>query len=199
MLLHELIVGEILIERADDVVAVAPGFLLLEIELMAAGFRETHQIEPVPGPALAIMRRGQQPVDHSFISLWGIVSQEGRDFLRRRRQTREIEGHAAQQCGLVGRRRRGEAIRFHLGEKEAVNRRARPGPVLHHRRRGVADRLKSPKFPSLGEIDFAWVRRLTRWRCARIRRAHADPLREVGYFGGAEPSSGRHFQLRIAE
>ncbi len=63
----------------------------------------------------------------------------------------------------------------------------------------MVDRLKSPKFPSRGEINFTRCCRLTEWRCARIRCARSDPLGEVGDFGCAEPASGGHFQLWIAE
>ncbi len=96
LLLHELIVGEILVEGADHVVAITPGFLLLEIKFMAAGFRETDEIEPVPGPSLSIVRRGQQAVDNLLIRLRRFVGQESCDLFRRRRKAGEVERHPAQ-------------------------------------------------------------------------------------------------------
>ena len=122
VLLHELVVREVLVESADHVVAIAPGVLLVEVEFVAVGFGEAHQIEPVPGPALAIVRRDQQPVDDLFISLRGIVGKERRDLFGRGRQAGEVEGDAAQQGGLVRGRRRSDALCFQLGEEERVDR-----------------------------------------------------------------------------
>ena len=60
VLAHKLVVRHVVVEGADQVVAVAPGVVYLVIPLVAVRFRESHHIHPVPGQALAEMRRSQQ-------------------------------------------------------------------------------------------------------------------------------------------
>ena len=102
----ELVVGHVGVEGADDVIAVLVGVGDGVVELVAARLAVAHQVEPVPRPALAELRRRQQPIDHLLVGVRRLVLDEGVDLLRRRRQADQVEGHAAQQSALVGGRRR---------------------------------------------------------------------------------------------
>ena len=53
---EEPVVGQVGVEGADDVVAVAPGVGDLVVELVAVRLGVADQIEPVPAPALAVVR-----------------------------------------------------------------------------------------------------------------------------------------------
>ena len=56
-------VGFVLVEGADHVIAVAPGVGAVEIVLKAVGIGVAGHVKPVPPPALAIVGRGEQPLD----------------------------------------------------------------------------------------------------------------------------------------
>ena len=53
---HELVEGQVGVEGADDVVAVAPGVGDVEVELVAVRLGVADQVEPVAAPALAVVR-----------------------------------------------------------------------------------------------------------------------------------------------
>jgi hypothetical protein len=92
----ESIVGLVGVERVDHVVAVAPGIGPRFIRLEAFALGVPCQIEPVAAPALAVLRRGQQPVDNVGERVGRPVGKEGSDRLGRRRQSDQIEIAAAQ-------------------------------------------------------------------------------------------------------
>ncbi len=54
LLLDKAVVGLILIQRANHVVAIAPGGRPFSIDSEAIGLGETRQVEPVPGPPFAV-------------------------------------------------------------------------------------------------------------------------------------------------
>ena len=62
---HEAVVGQIAIEGIDHVIAVGerPRVALVFEEDVALVVRVTGDVEPVPGPALAVTRRSEQAVD----------------------------------------------------------------------------------------------------------------------------------------
>ena len=86
---------------ADDVVAVAPGVGPDLVELVAVGVGVAGEVEPVPAPALAVVRRREQPVDHLLVGVGRLVVEERVDLLRRRRQAGQVEGDAADECSRV--------------------------------------------------------------------------------------------------
>ena len=119
VLRDELVVGHVGVEGADDVIAVLVGVGDGGVELVAARLGVAHQVEPVPAPALAEVRRGQQPVHHLLVGVGDVVVEEGVDFVGRRRQADQVEGDAPQQRALVGGGRGRQLLLFELGEDEA--------------------------------------------------------------------------------
>ena len=71
------------VERADDVIAIRPGRRPGQVGLVALALAEPDDVEPVPPPALAVLRRGQQPIDER------LIGQRVGDRRRRRRPLRE--------------------------------------------------------------------------------------------------------------
>ncbi len=59
----EAVVRLVIVERADDVVAIAPGVIAVRIVLEAIGFGEAHDVEPMLSPSLAVVRAGEQFFD----------------------------------------------------------------------------------------------------------------------------------------
>ena len=92
----ELIVRHVFIERIDDPIAVTetlriePGLERVGLVLAVAG-----HVEPVPGPPLAVVGRGQQAIDHAGKCLGRLVGHKGFNFVRSRRQAGEVERCAA--------------------------------------------------------------------------------------------------------
>ena len=108
-------------------------------------------IEPVPGPALAVAGRGEHPLDEVFVGGRVSVGDEGIDLFRCRREAEEIEGEAADECPSVGHGRGTHPLFSERGPHEGVDRVAvrfdarKRLKSLHRRRRiGVADRLPGP-------------------------------------------------------
>ena len=54
---HKSIVWLVLVEGANHVVAVLPDEVLAAVAFVAVGFGVANQIEPMPGPLLAVLRR----------------------------------------------------------------------------------------------------------------------------------------------
>ena len=127
---EEAVVGLVGVERADDVVAVAPGVGANGILAIAVRLGIADQVEPVPRPSLAVPRRGQQAVDQALVGIGRIVGEERVDFLGGRGQPGQVEGRAADQGRLVGLGGGGQAVLEERLEDESVDRVALPvGPV----------------------------------------------------------------------
>ena len=126
LLEDELVVRLVGVERGDDVVAVAPGVAVGDVLVQAVGVGVAGHVEPVPAPALAVARRGEQPVDDPG---------EGVRASRRRGRRRSPRASAAGRSGRTWPGGSGsacpppapaQALRFQPREDEAVERRPRP-------------------------------------------------------------------------
>ena len=76
LLLQERVVGFVLIERADHVVAIAPGVGAVVVLLEAARIGVPGDIQPVAAPSLAVVRRGEQRVNQSLPRARGVVREK---------------------------------------------------------------------------------------------------------------------------
>ena len=97
----KLVVGLVVVEAADDVVAIAPGERLGAVALVAVGLGVADQVEPVPAPLLAVVRRGEQAIDQLLVgrSRRSAKSFDERiDLLRRRRQPSQVVSDATNQA-----------------------------------------------------------------------------------------------------
>ena len=99
LLLHEPRVRLVLVERADHVIAIGPGVAPRLVLVVAVRFAVVDHVQPVPPPALAVARRGQQPVHQLLVGVRRAVGDEGLDLFRRRRQAVQVEGEPADQGG----------------------------------------------------------------------------------------------------
>ena len=95
----ELLDGK-LVERliavvgADDPVAPRP-HEARAVALEAVAVRVAREVEPLLRHFLAVARRREQPVHHPIVGLGSGVGEKRGHFLRRRREPREVERHAA--------------------------------------------------------------------------------------------------------
>ena len=160
LIAQELGVGEVLVERLDDPIAVAPR--LAEVALRRqlneiSGIGVAHDIEPVPTPALAIQRRCEHAIHDPREGLGRFIGEERLDLGGCRRQADKVERRSAQERPFVGRRGGGAPLRFQLREDEIVGCIERPFLIADGRQSTGLDRLEGPKAPLLlgdGERTF---------------------------------------------
>ncbi len=126
LLLHEAIVRLVGVETIDDVISIAPdiGPRLVALEAFAVGV--AGEVQPVPSPAFAIMRRSEQPVNHFRERVGRGIGDECLHFFRRGRQPDQIERRPPDQGDLVGRSGRRKPLVLQLCEDEGVDRIAYP-------------------------------------------------------------------------
>src|SRR6185295_17365030 len=91
LLLKELIVRLVLVERANHVVAIAPRVGPIVVLLEAARIGVTRDVQPMPAPSLAVVRRREQRVDETRPGVRRVVREKRGGFGRTRRQANQIE------------------------------------------------------------------------------------------------------------
>lgn len=74
--MEESIVGLVLIEGPDHVIAIATGVGLGRIALVTVGLGVANQVEPVPAPGLSIMGGGEQSNDQPLVSIRSKIGDE---------------------------------------------------------------------------------------------------------------------------
>ena len=91
LLLDELRIGLVGVERPDHVIAIGPGVGPGLVLVVAVRVAVVDDVEPVPRPALAVPGRDEQPFDELFVGLRVGVGDEGLHLVGRGRQADEIE------------------------------------------------------------------------------------------------------------
>ena len=218
----ELVVRLVLVHRVDHVVAIGPGVgvavvaeeAVALVDLEAARVGVAGGVEPVTGPAFAVVRRGEEEVDLLDVDGFEVAGRatgaggervgeagviagldECVDLFGGGREADQIVVDATQE-GFGTRGRIGlEALLFELGEDERVDGILDPGLVLHFGHRVLLDGLVRPMFAGLageaGQLGGP---------ATRHRRTHLDPLfKEGDFFVGqfAAGLLGRHRELGI--
>ena len=92
---QKLVVREILVEGLDDVIPIAPRIGAIEIMFVAVGVGIPRHVQPVPAPALAVLRRFKQPVKQLFPCVGRRVCDELAGLVDGRRQAREVQKRPA--------------------------------------------------------------------------------------------------------
>ena len=158
LLADELVVRLVGVEGVDDVVAVAPGVGPVVVLLEPAGVRVARHVQPVAAPALAVVRRVEQPVYQPLPGAARRVGEVLVDLRRRRRQAGQVEICPAQERQPVGLRRRGHArvtprclqetvdgMRVRSRRRHGSAHRALERPVLPRARRQAAALQRLPR------------------------------------------------------
>ena len=109
LLARELIERLVASKRPQHVIAIRPrGNRVVAVE--SGGIRVADAIEPVHRALLGVVRRGQKPVDGSFVRVGRRVGDERAHLVGCRQQAGQIERHAAEQRPFVGLMRRSESL-----------------------------------------------------------------------------------------
>ena len=157
LLADELVVGLVLVEGGDHVVAVAPGMGIGEIALHSVRFAEAGHVEPVPPPAFSEMGRSKELVDKPGPRFGDgtLVIEEGIDLLDGGREPDEVKVESSHQGAAIGVSDWFQSLGFHGGEDEAVDSGEGPVAVLHGRGVPFRRRNERPELASLLVIDFS--------------------------------------------
>ena len=196
LLLQKGVVGLVGIERFDHPVAIRPGVGPGRVHLEAVALGETHDIEPVPRPAFAVVRRREQPVDE--VAIGAIDAARGAagilergNLLGRRRQAHEVERHPADERARVGLGIHGEAGGGEFFGEKGVD---RGGAWRRGGHRRPHERLKRPMVLPLLRLGPVFRDQVgERLHVVGPDGAGRDPpLQERLLVGGERLAVGRH-------
>ena len=95
LLLDKTAVGHVLVEGPNQVIAIRPGVVARPVLVMAVRLSEVDDVHPVPGPALAVLRTGQQALHDLLIGVRRVVGQEGVNGVWWGRHADQVEVHPA--------------------------------------------------------------------------------------------------------
>ena len=70
---EKLVVGLVVVEGGDDVVAVAPGVRAVGVLTVSVGLGVADEVEPVAAPALAVGGAFEQAVDEALVGVGRLV------------------------------------------------------------------------------------------------------------------------------
>ena len=148
LLAHELIVGLVVIEALDHVIAVVPGAVARVVVFKSLALGVADDVEPVTPPTLAVVGGGKEVVDEAGIRGLRGIGQERLDLLRARREADEIEEQSTDQDMSIGWERGGNAGLSELVEHPGINRTPRPWITRCLGEWGFRERLERPPIPS---------------------------------------------------
>ena len=153
LLQNKSIVGLVLVEGPHHVIAVAVGVAHDVVAVVGGGVGIADHVQPVAGPALAVVGGVQQALHQVRVGLGRRVIDKGFDLPGFRRQTQQVEVEPANQPPAVRGRSRPQTPGLQPGQDEPVQPGAGPRPVLDFRRLSESHGLEGPKgFFFLGEL-----------------------------------------------
>ena len=192
----KLVVRLVLVERINDIVAVAECVDVGEVFVEAIAVGIAGDVEPVATPFFAVMRRGQKPIDDPAECIRRFVSEEIGDFLHRWRKAGQVVGGPANESALGCGRCGLELIGLKPGKNEKVEILPWPSAGLHRGECRLAWPAEGPKLARLGKVDLLGLG-LGQAPVARVGCTHLDPLLEVGDDTLGQTRLGRHHQFGV--
>ena len=118
----ETIVRFVIIEGADDIIAIAPGVRPFIIVGESVRIGISNHVEPMLAPLLTIARTIQKTFYDLLEGFWRLVFHKGVDFRRRRRQAGEIKGCPSNKCDLFCRTGGSDAFFLQLFIDKGIDR-----------------------------------------------------------------------------
>ena len=132
---HKLVVRHVAIQRSDHPIAIPPRLgQRCGIELATEPVAVARDIEPVPPPALAVLRRSEQRIDDFCERIRRRVGEKSFYLIRSRRQSSDVEIRPADECVLFRSGRRFQPRSFQSRQHESIHRIPHPSSVLHYGR-----------------------------------------------------------------
>ena len=139
----ELVKRHVPVEGVDDPIAVRPN-RARQIFFIAIGICVTRYIQPLAGPAFAIVRRSQQSIHNLVVGIRAAVREIVVDLLQRGRKADKIKAQTPDKSGAIRFRRRPHMFVFQTRQHESINRITDPLFILHRWQHGLDRWLKCP-------------------------------------------------------
>ena len=117
----EAVVGFVVVERLNHIVAIAPDVGANFVGLEAVGVGVAGYVEPFAAPAFTVVGRGEQAIDDFREGVGGVIGQEGLGFFGGGREADKIERGAAEERDFVGGAVGPEVLLFQLREDERID------------------------------------------------------------------------------
>src|SRR2546426_4484992 len=153
----ELVVRLVVIQGLDHVIAIAPCCRQIAIVLEARAVGVANDVQPVSSPTLAVMGRGQQPLDEVLVGSRRRILDEGVHLLRGWQQPDQVEVGAPDQGVAVGFERRRQSLLIQGLLDEGVDWILVPA-AIRHLWESIPDRpLESPPLPVLLRDNFLLI------------------------------------------
>ena len=155
---REPVEGHVAVESLDDPVPKSPRNRPQLIGQVTVTVGVVSHVEPRPGPAFPVVRRGQQTIDDPLVGTGTLVLDERRDLAGGRRQPDQVQRDATNQRLATGNRRRDDPLTDQLSKHEQIDR--VPGPRSPSSGRNVRtnDRTVGP-VPLFSRISVSGRRR----------------------------------------
>ena len=130
------VVRRVRVEGLDDIIPIWPGVRSLSVDLESVGVRKPDHVQPMLRPTLPVPWGSQQPVHHPLVRVPGRIPDKPVHLFRRRRQSHQVQGNAAQPRGPIRLPGRPQPLPLESGQNESVDRIPDPafGPPLWNRR-----------------------------------------------------------------
>ena len=138
LLENKLRIGQVIVERANDPIAIGPGIGPRGVGFVAVALAKANHVEPMPGPTLAIARRGQQTIDQPLVGVAGTYRSRRLRSPAAKAASRASQSRAANERGAIGFSGWLQALLFEPGQHERIDGRAHTI--------GVATRSGRPAF-----------------------------------------------------
>ena len=147
LFLHEAVVGLVVVEALDDVIAVVPGAVAWVVVFEPFALGVADDVEPVPPPAFAVVRRGEEVIDNALVGSIRRIGHEGLDLLGARRKADQIEEQPPDEGPRISGGRRAKAGSPKPFEHPGIDRPPRPRIERCLRERRFLNRLERPPIP----------------------------------------------------
>src|SRR5438552_13174755 len=90
----EMVLLQFAVQSVYNPVPVKP-YLALLVLLITVGVSVAGRVQPLPAPALAVVRRAEQPFDLFLVSVLASVGEKGIHLLRCRRKPNQVQAQAS--------------------------------------------------------------------------------------------------------
>ena len=140
----EAVEGQVAIQCLDHPLPPAPGVGTEQVLLVAVAVGVAGQVQPVPGPFLAVTGRCQEPVHQPLIGVGPVVLQESLHLFDAGQETRQVQTDPSDEGLLGGHGGRGQPFLLQPGPDQRVDRRTVPGSACLRQGLGPVDGAERP-------------------------------------------------------
>ena len=195
---HKRLIRKVVVKRSNDKVAIVISVRPIGVGFHPVAISIARYIEPVPRPALAIVRTRQDTLDKLVISIRRRIRDELIHLGRRWRQAEHVEINSADQRAPIGDGIGVQVLGVKSGENKPIDIRPRPRCIFDNRRIDAMKRQIRPMLAIFGRNHHLRSRGRTGALSLRPICSLLNPRSNQLNFSGAERVAlWRHAVIRI--